>query len=175
MYVIFPPGEKPFDTIEDLVQDGLIILYMEANHVEEYLQSARETRLTRQASITGANDVPSLSSDITSLQKKHSHSVEGEDPVFREGDELPEVMEELNVVEEEEGEAQAGRHRRPLYHPCTIPLRRDCTNLFNPIEAGQEDSLEAELEVSNHFQQVHVSSCFDVRSGLFYASFCLCL
>lgn len=36
-------GEKPFDTIEDLVQDGLITLYMEANNVELYLKSAKES------------------------------------------------------------------------------------------------------------------------------------
>ncbi len=36
-------GEKPFETIEDLVQDGLITLYMEVNNVEDYLKSARET------------------------------------------------------------------------------------------------------------------------------------
>ena len=34
-FFFFPlPGEKPFDTIEDLVQDGLITLYMEANNEE---------------------------------------------------------------------------------------------------------------------------------------------
>ncbi len=38
-----PTGEKPFETVEDLVQDGLITLYMEVNNVEDYLKSARET------------------------------------------------------------------------------------------------------------------------------------
>ena len=43
------PGEKPFDTIEDLVQDGLITLYMEANNVDLYLKSARESRSVHHA------------------------------------------------------------------------------------------------------------------------------
>ena len=55
-------GEKPFDTIEDLVQDGLITLYMEANNVEEYLQSARSRtrRLTTSSSSSYAS-LPAIS------------------------------------------------------------------------------------------------------------------
>lgn len=40
-------GEKPFESVEDLVQDGLFTLYMQANNVEEYLQSARNTHVTQ--------------------------------------------------------------------------------------------------------------------------------
>lgn len=35
--------------MEDLVADGLITLHMEANNVDEYLQSARESTKTRQS------------------------------------------------------------------------------------------------------------------------------
>ena len=35
------PGQKPFGTIKDLVEDGLITLHMEAHNVEEYLREKR--------------------------------------------------------------------------------------------------------------------------------------
>lgn len=35
--------------MEDLVADGLIALHMEANNVDEYLQTARESTKTRQS------------------------------------------------------------------------------------------------------------------------------
>ena len=43
---LFISGEKTFDEIDDLVADGLITLYMEANNVEEYLQTARRKKST---------------------------------------------------------------------------------------------------------------------------------
>lgn len=51
-------GEKPFDTIVDLVQDGLITLYMEANNVEDYLQTAR--RRTRHLTSSSSSSYCSL-------------------------------------------------------------------------------------------------------------------
>lgn len=132
---------------------------MEANHVEEYLQSARETRLTRQASMPGTTEVPLMSPDLTPMQENHPHVGEGEDPVFREGDELSEAMEDLNVARKGEeggveGNVKPGRHRK-IYQPCTIPLRRDCTNLLLP-EAGGEESVVAEDKVSIHIKTVRI-------------------
>jgi hypothetical protein len=37
-------GETSFDSIEDLVADGLITLFMEDNNVEEYLKNAQDKR-----------------------------------------------------------------------------------------------------------------------------------
>lgn len=53
-----PIGEKPFDTIEDLVQDGLITLYMEANNVDLYLKSARESRSVHRGDQPPAMPIP---------------------------------------------------------------------------------------------------------------------
>lgn len=105
-------GEKPFDTVEDLVQDGLITLYMEANNVEEYLQSARQTRI-HQTSISSNTDPL----DMTPIQLGPAHIAES--PVFA-GDVLSGEVKELSL---------RGSRRRQLYQPCTIPQRRDCTNV----------------------------------------------
>ena len=116
-------GEKPFETIEDLVQDGLITLHMEANNVEEYLRSARETRISHTTSLGGA--------DQANLEPLHE-SVPTDQPVFFE--------EELA---EGPGHAKSSRDcmpRRPPYYPCTIPQRHSGINSPPLPEIGKEES-----------------------------------
>ena len=73
-----PPGEKPFDTIRDLVQDGLITLYMEANDVEDYLQTARRRTLHLTSSISLPPAPPSLVRPLSSSVQE---------PLFEEAEE----------------------------------------------------------------------------------------
>ena len=116
--LLFFSGEKPFDTIEDLVQDGLITLYMEANNVEEYLQSARETRLEHTSVAEDRKEDPAVS-------------------VFGNGGtDLSSELEGMSMVQT--------RARKPVYHPCTIPHRRDCTNIQISSEHEGEGGDEGE-------------------------------
>ncbi len=124
--------------MEDLVQDGLITLYMEANNVEEYLQSARQTRVVqRTSSIPGATDPL----DLTPMQEGHAHI--GEEAVFGgEGE-----------VGGESVQRAEGQQRKAAYQPCTIPQRRDCTSIPHPAEGegegeGEEPSAATTEEVS---------------------------
>ncbi len=160
LYLFLITGEKPFDSIEDLVQDGLIILYMEANNVEEYLQSARETRITRQASM-----MESVAGQHA-LGKHEEHPEEGYPndndeqskngaPASQEEDEeLAGKLGGLNVTTP--GDQETARDQVPPpkparlrkhYQPCTIPLRRDCTNL-SPPELDEDVVKDDEIPVS---------------------------
>lgn len=65
-------GEKTFEEIDDLVADGLITLYMEANNVEEYLQSAR-----RKKSLTAVVSTPSTVNMLEHNVKNSSSSGNG--------------------------------------------------------------------------------------------------
>lgn len=124
-------GEKPFDSVEDLVQDGLITLYMEANNVEEYLQSARQTRLVHKPSFNSTRSDPI---DLSTVPEEHTHL--GEEPVFNE-EEVAAQLGELGVHQP--------RPRRPVYHPCTIPQQRDRTNVQEEGSAeGGEGPAEGE-------------------------------
>ena len=114
-------GEKPFETIEDLVQDGLITLHMEANNVEEYLRSARETRISHTTSLGGA--------DQPNLEPLHETGPIDQ-PVFFED-------------ETAEGTAKSSRDcmpRRPPYYPCTIPQRHSSINSPPLPEISKEES-----------------------------------
>lgn len=133
-------GEKPFDTVEDLVQDGLITLYMEANDVEQYLQSARQTRIIRQSSISNTDPL-----DMTPVQLGPAHIAE--EPVFN-CDTLSGEVEDLSL--------RGNRARRQVYQPCTIPQRRDCTNMQLDVEGevlvvesstGEEEEREKPAEL----------------------------
>ena len=123
--------------MEDLVQDGLITLYMEANNVEEYLQSARQTRLVHQPSFNSTRSDPI---DLSAVPEEHAHL--GEEPVFNE-EEVAAALGELGVHQ--------GRPRRSVYHPCTIPQQRDKTNVQGegPAEGeglrGEEKPLPSKL------------------------------
>lgn len=112
-----PTGEKPFDTVEDLVQDGLITLYMEANNVEDYLQSARQTRIVHQTSINSTGDIM----DLTPVQDGN-------------GKVLNMQVEDLSL-QPSHGRC---RPRKPVYHPCTIPQRRDNVTLHEGEGEGEE-------------------------------------
>ena len=125
-----PSGEKPFETIEDLVQDGLITLYMEANNVEDYLQSARETvrqplphkvtTTTAPTQTTGQLDqIPELSDEA--IFTDESNEGLSPPPMPRDGSKVK------------------SNARRPPYHPCTMPLQRDSTR-------GQQAELHGGLK-----------------------------
>ena len=116
--------------MEDLVQDGLITLYMEANNVEEYLQSARQTRIVHQSSV-GSNTDPF---DVAPVQIGPAPVTEV--PVFT-GDVLSGDVQDMTL--------QGSRGRRPLYQPCTIPQRRDRTNMQLHME-GEVHVVEGEGE-----------------------------
>lgn len=80
-------GEKSFDTIEDLVQDGLITLYMEANNVEDYLQSARRrTRHLTSSSTSSYCSLPSTTS--TALPRPHPQASAMVEPLIEEVEEV---------------------------------------------------------------------------------------
>ena len=98
-----PPGEKPFETIEDLVQDGLITLYMEANHVEDYLKSARDSRSLRR--VVGVGQDTSASNG----------AVFSEESI---GGDVPPPVPSRGVSQ-----------RKLPYQPCTFPHRKDTINV----------------------------------------------
>lgn len=79
-------GEKPFDTIEDLVQDGLITLYMEANNVEDYLQSARRRTRHLTSSTSSYCSLPSTTS--TALPRPHPQASAMAGPLIEEVEEV---------------------------------------------------------------------------------------
>ena len=94
--------------------------------MEEYLQSARQTRLVHQ---------PSFNNKDLVSPGGHAHLGGGEESVFNEG-ELGVPLSELSV--------QPPRSRRPLYQPCTIPQQRDRTRVQG--EEGEEGEGEGEEE-----------------------------
>ena len=102
-------GEKPFETIEDLVQDGLITLYMEANNVEDYLQSARETRSIHRPSDAGhLGTIPEGHHSPSDEAVYSGESSEGITP--------PHTPAKTSCLP---------RSAKPIYQPCTIQQKRD--------------------------------------------------
>ena len=112
-------GEKPFDTIEDLVQDGLITLYMEANNVDLYLKSARESRSGHR----GDQPPPTSSSPAPTSQTECEHSGE---PADSQSPPVPGVK-----VGKKNG-----------YSPCTIPVKRDSVILGEVPSVAPSDELK---------------------------------
>ena len=123
--------------------------------MEEYLQSARESQLTKRVSMPHPIGLSPSLPDPTHMQENHAQSKKGEDHVFQTDDELCQVANEKEKVEEISTKTKIERYRRLIYQPCTIPLRRDCTNLLPPLDAGREGDLAAEDKISNHM----VSCC----------------
>lgn len=80
-------GEKPFDTIKDLVHDGLITLYMEANNVEDYLQSAR--RRTRHLTSSSSSYCSLPSTTSTALPRPHPQASAVAEPLIEEVEVTP--------------------------------------------------------------------------------------
>ena len=120
------------------MQDGLITLYMEANNVEEYLKSARQTRLDHKPSIRSTRDDP--------FDPSSDHTLTGEESVLN-GDELGTQMEELSM--------QQTRPRRPVYQPCTIPQQRDRTRpQGEELEDDKPSPSELSSEVSGYVIRV---------------------
>ena len=64
MDVIGNIGEKIFDSVEDVVADGLITLFMEKHNADKYLQSQRSSLVTIQNNLGGRS--PSSSNGIGS-------------------------------------------------------------------------------------------------------------
>ena len=86
---------------------------MEANNVEEYLQSARQTRIVQRSSSTRSATDP--------VDESSAHV--GEESVFNgEAEVGSEVVEDVSAQ-------KGGQQRRVAYQPCTIPQRRDNISL----------------------------------------------
>lgn len=131
--------------------------------MEEYLQSAKETRITREAGMSGSAGHALASPGYTAQDENHTHysNETGVDPASRDDEGLAERLEDL-IVGVEAGKEKneqpipppkPARLRRGLYQPCTLPLRRDCTNLLPP---DQDDDLikDEETPVSELLQFV---------------------
>ena len=139
-------GEKPFDTIEDLVQDGLITLYMENNNVEEYLQSARETRIGHYLSNVGTCD-PSPRKEVPLPNREKEPNV---------GDLMSGELEEMTVQDSYQSSSlRSSSNRRPVYQPCTIPHKRDCTTIQPSVEG---EGFNEEQKTSSCEERVNVVS-----------------
>ena len=127
-------GEKPFDTIEDLVQDGLITLYMEANNVEEYLQTARRRTRRFTSSSSSYASLPS-----TSLPRPHPQASALTEPLLEEMEEVtpsppprspalisppPIVPREQSLSREERERSSSASSSAPSDHGGTFTRRR---------------------------------------------------
>jgi len=127
-------GEKPFETIEDLVQDGLITLYMEANNVEDYLQTARETRSLRRIGTVGQG---------TSAGTVHHSS--SDEAVFSE------ESGEGGTPPHTPGRTTTSHSQRKLpYQPGKFPHHRDSTRGPGPTRSRElpriyEEVMESEV------------------------------
>ena len=47
MHVLYNVGDKKFDSLEELVEDGLIILYLQKHGVVEAMEEGRHNTLAR--------------------------------------------------------------------------------------------------------------------------------
>lgn len=108
--------------MEDLVQDGLITLYMEANNVEEYLQSARETRSMKRRMPTPP-DATNLDRPLPEAPPTHRGS----------GDEAEESR-GMSPPPRDTPPTPPPRPAKPTmsYQPCTIPQKRASINQHVP-------------------------------------------
>jgi len=59
-------GEKLFDSVEDVVADGLITLFMEKHNADKYLQSQRSSLVTIHNSVEGRSPNNGLSEGLRS-------------------------------------------------------------------------------------------------------------
>ncbi len=115
--------------MEDLVQDGLITLYMEANNVEEYLQSARETRSIRRRMPTPPDTSTLDRSPTEATPVRHSSSDEAVYSEEGEGTTPPETSPKANLP------TPPARPSKPSsYQPCTIPQKRASVNQQVPSQ-----------------------------------------
>ena len=116
---------------------------MEANNVEEYLRSARETRLTHSTSLS-APDPPNLDPIQETTPADH--------PVFF--DEEPEELSSRSSSD--------CMPRKPPYYPCTIPQRHSSINSPPLPELSKEESKRILMKgyvpphhSSSHSQHTH--------------------
>ena len=122
---ILTVGEKTFENITDLVADGVITLYMEANNVEEYLKSAREyTNLRKVSCISG----PAVELAVDPERDEGVHSEEADETpppplpprnvrkILSSSSTLPGILEESGILDSEEGkeEGEAEGEKRTL-------------------------------------------------------------
>ena len=77
-------GEKKFDSVEDLVADGLITLHMEKNNVMSYIEESRETAKKTTTPTTPTAVVPlSIPSVRTPVRRHTVNSSSSSAPVMR--------------------------------------------------------------------------------------------
>ena len=95
---------------------------MEANNVEEYLRSARETRLTHSTNLGAPSDPPNLDPIQETTLPEH--------PVFF--DDEPEELSSRSSSD--------CMPRKPPYYPCTIPQRHSSVNSPPLPELTKEES-----------------------------------
>ena len=111
--------------------------------MDDYLRSARDTRITQRLSIHEPSDlVPAPVKDPPP---------EEESPVFRE----KELSDEVGDLTVQSQNVQLQRPRK-LYQPCTIKQRRDCTLIQSPeregtsLAGGQEKQADHSLKVEEN-------------------------
>lgn len=119
-------GEKPFDTIEDLVQDGLITLYMEANNVEDYLQSARRRTRHLTSSTSSYCSLPSTTS--TALPRPHPQASAMVEPLIEEVEAVtpspPPVVPTAPSLPRRDRERSSSASSGPSDHEHAVHLER---------------------------------------------------
>ena len=114
---------------------------MEANNVEEYLRSARETRLTHSTNLGGPPpDPPNLDPIQETPPTEH--------PVFFGSEELSSRS------------SSDCMPRKPPYYPCTIPQRHSSVNSPPLPELSKEESKRILMKgyVPPHHHHHHPSS-----------------
>ena len=120
---MLPPiiGEKTFESITDLVADGLITLYMEANNVEEYLKSARECTNLRKVSVLSGPAIE-LAIDLERDEGVHSEEADETPPpplpprnvrkILSSSSTLPGILEESGILDSEEDKEEEEERER---------------------------------------------------------------
>ena len=94
---------------------------MEANNVEEYLQSARETRSARRTS-------SQVASGLAPIGEEEEVPLLSDEAVFSEDSTCSESMTPPHTP----GNKSDCLPRRPPYYPCTVPQKRDSVRSHPP-------------------------------------------
>ena len=74
-YVCTYIGEKYFDSVEDLVADGLIVLHMEKHNVVSFIDDAREAAQQSAVQTSPASSVIKVPQTVTAANVHSVHEV----------------------------------------------------------------------------------------------------
>ena len=74
-YVCKYIGEKLFDSVEDLVADGLIVLHMDKHDVVKFLDDAREAAQQSAVQTSPASSVIEVPPTVTAANVHSAHEV----------------------------------------------------------------------------------------------------